>query len=160
MSNKSSSLIGKDAETLKFEYNLLKEENLKNTEMSYRVMAFLIPTSIAILTWIAQQEHLSFYQLFSAALVSITGLWIAYKIDRRLTMANKLRRIQMNAIEKHFNLWNHRLFDENQLPANLICKGGKIREKFKSLKSVHEYFKIYIIIFAAAWIILIIMQQE
>jgi hypothetical protein len=154
----TSSVTGKNIEMLKFEYNLLKEENLKNYDMSYRIMAFLIPASIAFLTWMAQKDSPTFFQLISTAIASVAGLYIAYKIDGRLTYANRKRVAQMNLIEKRFKLWNHRIFDKSgEIPSDLRNEINEMTKDYKGCfnTKVHEYFRYYIWAFGFAWFLLI-----
>jgi hypothetical protein len=167
MSDKNEKLSF-EIEKLKFEYERLHTEKIKNTNMSYQMMAIFIPTSAVLLTYIFKNPpNLKDTEFLSAiALISVLPLIIAYLIDRRLTYTNQIINARIEQIEKtpEFKMWIARLFNEkdckNDNPAlkEIISEKKKVyRGPFRiyEILRVHNLFGIYIILFSIFLMILI-----
>lgn len=158
-------------ELLKFEYEMLQKEKLKNTNISYTFMGILIPVSMGILAYFAQANlyQISIFQLLAGALVSISALVIVYCIDRRLTYINKILSARMRIIERNINkniehvMQYNLLFPEvfkGEIKDDLKKEIEKTTEGKKWKKRVHKYFKDYIVIVVVAWIILLFIKAN
>lgn len=143
-----------------FEYKVLQKRMLHDSKIAYTVMGFMIPASIGILTWIIIEEVSNFLELLAAYIASIGALIVTYGIDRRFSYTSCERKAQMNLIEKTLKMYNERIYDHrDDIPAELDEEIKYLREKEKSIfanVSVHTLFRVYILLFGFAWVILIL----
>jgi len=169
--NDNKKLSSDEIEKLKFEYERLHSEKIKNTNMSYQIMAIFIPISAGFLTYIIKNySSLSDKTLNAIALISILPLFIAYLIDRRLTYTNQIMNARIEQIENTpgFKMWISRLFNEKDCMNDNPALKEMIREKREKYRGpygiykelhVHHFFGGYIVFFGIFLLILMFYKK-
>jgi len=165
-------LSSNEIELLKFEYERLHTEKIKNTDMSYRMITVFITVSAGLLAYtIKNYSPLRSIELVAIAVVSILPLLIAYLIDRRLTYTNQIMNARIEQIEEipEFKVWISRLFNENDCLNDNPALRKKIREKKKKYcrclriyerLHVHHFFFVYIVVISLIFALLIIKNPQ
>ena len=164
-------LSSNEIELLKFEYERLHTEKIKNTDMSYRMITVFITVSAGLLAYtIKNYSPLRSIELVAIAAVSILPLLIAYLIDRRLTYTNQIMNARIEQIEEipEFKVWISRLFNENDCLNDNPALRKKIREKKEKYCGclriyerlhVHHFFFIYIAVISLIFALLLIIKN-
>jgi len=153
-----------DNDLRKFEYERLTVMILHDSKLAYTIIEIMIPASLLVLSWIIKNyDTINKYVLLSAFIASVASLIFAYMAERRFNDGNEKRIARLNQIERELDIWNHRMFDPNEvIQSELDDEISSVRTTGKySLYGdvpVHTWFKIYIASFIIAWLILILAK--
>lgn len=151
----------------KFEYQELREEIKRNTQMDYVLMSIFVAASLLIIGNAYAVYYDNFYSnytnctnntqpptvglvgiqtpvLFGPYLLSLSLLIIAWLIDKRLTAFNKIKGCRMHWLEVKLGIYNKRLALKDG-EKTLIKDGDKVRYEvyvtenwFDGVKKVNE----------------------
>lgn len=150
----------------RFEYEVIQREILRNSNMSYTIMALTFTFGLGLFAWIIKDSQ-NFYSALFAGIILFIFLILGYGIDRRLTYVNRILVGRLIIIEKNYGIFNFRLVkqyeedstvrnkDTRVLPPELfkiIDDEAKLEEGFWSKKRIHDCFFGMIILLLIFWL--------
>ncbi len=119
-------------ENLEFEYEELRENVSRNSNLAY----LAIGGSITIAGLLIAQPELP----KSTKFISLLILFIGYGIHQRFNYTNDLLIKRMVEIERDFDMWNHRIWEEDIIDLPDYIRDRKNKAGLLEKIQVHYYF--------------------